>query len=301
MSTCILCGSSNSTKSIFGGYRYNGSEFYLTRCSKCGFLYLDPIPDENVIESMYGDEFYFKNYWVRNSNVLGYAQGKEAARKNAEETLRVIKRYKSTGSLIDIGCAGGHFLSKAREMKYRCLGMELNKEMAEYAKNTYGINVINKPLHVATEDIGKFDVIYMGDTLEHLTDLDKVFKCVKKIMYDNAILAIDGPMDYNRSFYNAFRIFNMLFKKNRLSINRPYHLWEFDRKTIRMLLKRCGFKVLYLKIIEDPPRFVRGFDRDFLKEKLGRFIRNISKVISNNILTRGLELGNRVLLIASKV
>ncbi len=299
MPKCPLCGSVKTKRSIFGGYRYQGTPFYLTRCLGCGFLYVDPLPDKDVMKKMYDDADYFKKYWVRNSRILGYYEGKDAARDNAVKTLDVIKKYKNTGSMIDIGCAGGHFLGAAKEMGYKCTGLEPNAAMAAYAKNTYGIDVINKDFCEASLTLPKFDIVYMGDVLEHMSGVDNIFGCVKNVMTKTSLFVIEGPMTFNRSLYNMFLALNMVFKKDRMSDNPPYHILEFAANTMRRAIEDNGFRLLYFRITEDSPRFVEGFDGNSLKEKAGRLVKYVSAEVSCSPVGHALSLGDRVFLIAA--
>ena len=125
----------------------------------------------------YSDELVFRKIWGFSS---GYSMGAR------EDILDLANLKKSDLTIMDIGCACGGTLMKAREMNpnVQLYGIEMSSGAAAVAEH-FGqvfqadMLTIDKP-----ELLGKFDYIFMGDVLEHIVDTDgalaKVYSWLKK-------------------------------------------------------------------------------------------------------------------------
>jgi SAM-dependent methyltransferase len=61
--------------------------------------------------------------------------------RRRRQVLARIMRHESQGTMLDIGCAGGHFLAYARDHGWQVTGVELNRQMAEYARRNFQLEV----------------------------------------------------------------------------------------------------------------------------------------------------------------
>jgi len=125
----------------------------------------------------YSDELVFRKIWGFSS---GYSMGAR------EDLLDLANLKKSDLTIMDIGCACGGTLMKAREMNpnVQLYGIEMSSGAAAVAEH-FGqvfqadMLTIDKP-----ELLGNFDYIFMGDVLEHIVDTDgalaKVYSWLKK-------------------------------------------------------------------------------------------------------------------------
>ena len=302
--TCIVCGSTDTGRSIFGGYRFLGQNYYRLRCAHCGFIFVDPIPTEATFTAMY-DDSYFADYYGGGAGV-GYEHSADAALVRADAILSRIKRHVPSGSLLDIGCAGGYFLAAAEKRGFRGLGIELNPQMAEHARGTFGLEVLNGSFEsTAIESSGRqFDVIYMGDSLEHLPEPKTALARVSKVLAPGGVFVLNGPITLNRSLFMAVLRLKLLFGKGRSEWyvdGPPHHLWEWDARTMRRFLVGNGLDVLELTTSEEPGR-PKKVVSDALKRPLtwaetaALGLKNLS-AWSTNSLFAGLEWGDRVIAI----
>lgn len=125
----------------------------------------------------YSDELVFRK-------IRGFSSGYSMGAR--EDILDLANLKKSDLTIMDIGCACGGTLMKAREMNpnAQLYGIELSPGAAAVAEH-FGqvfqadMLTIDKP-----ELLGKFDYIFMGDVLEHIVDTDgaltKVYSWLKK-------------------------------------------------------------------------------------------------------------------------
>ena len=71
----------------------------------------------------------------------------------------LIKKYKTQGSLLDIGCSVGIFLKIAKQDGWETYGLEISKDTAKLARKRYGLEVLVGSLHQTNFEPDSFDVV----------------------------------------------------------------------------------------------------------------------------------------------
>ncbi len=125
----------------------------------------------------------------------------------------------------------------------------------ENAKDVYGIdldfdtNTFPDKTHykkMSAEDFSfediKFDVIFVGDVIEHLSNVGLFLDCVKRLLKDQGVLIVSTP--------NCFNLWNMISKITNYepSVNND-HTCYFNEKTIKQLFVKNNLEIeeiLYL-------------------------------------------------------
>lgn len=82
----------------------------------------------------------------------------------------------------------------------------------------------------------KFDVLFAGDVIEHLTNPGLFLSTCRRHMAPESRLVITTP--------NCFNLFNLTEKlsKDEPTVNSD-HTTYFNHKTLRTLLRKCGFEI----------------------------------------------------------
>jgi 2-polyprenyl-3-methyl-5-hydroxy-6-metoxy-1,4-benzoquinol methylase len=263
-------------------------------------MFLDPIPDKRVLDDIYKNDAYFNTYYATPMGIKTYIDGMKDCKDKIASLISLIKKYKESGKLLDIGCAAGMFLASAKDMGYEVSGVEPNSGMAKYARDNFGLNVICGTTKDAARNNSCFDIIRAGDVLEHMPELKEDIKIIRNMLSNDGVLAIEQPLAYNRSLFNLMLKLKMLFIGNKYSMNEPAHLWEFNAVTLREFLEKNNFKILYYKIFETDPKPLAIYDNLGMKNIIGYWMKNISSLISNSFLFKGLLLGDRAIVICAK-
>ena len=75
---------------------------------------------------------------------------------------KLIKKYRKTGKICDIGCSTGEFLRALKWNSEDCYGMEINKTAKEKAREyvSFDKDIYNSESY--------FDIIVMRGTLQHI-------------------------------------------------------------------------------------------------------------------------------------
>src|SRR5262249_13181006 len=167
----------------------------------------------------------------------GYADYRGAEpvlRREFAHTVKFIRRHKSGGRLLDVGCAYGFFLQEARE-HFDVAGIEIAEDAAAFARQ-HGLHVTTG---VADEDtlasLGRQDVIVLLDVIEHLPSPQETLALCTRQLNPGGIIVIttgDFASLYARLAGARWRL-----------MTPPQHMWFFTPESIRRLAQSLGLTV----------------------------------------------------------
>jgi len=231
---CNYCGQ-NDTELVNEGpdlYLNRKTNYRLVRCRQCGLIYQNPQLSLLELSDHYPTneyELYSKNTALKNTTAY-----------NANLHHAMIRRYKrisqrinKPGSLLDVGCATGTFITVVQEQGWKVTGIEFNAETASYARNTFNLNVHSGTLEDIKLPNNSFDVVTFWDVFEHVQDPKATLAEVVRILKPNGLLVIALP---NPNSLEA-RIFGAYWA----GWDRPRHLYLFPPQLLKQYLKDAGF------------------------------------------------------------
>ncbi len=209
----------------------------VVQCSSCGLVYMNPrfTPAEHG-QLFIGSTFY-QDYLKR----VGYMV------PMFPDTYAMIERTLGRcGTILEIGCATGHFLHVGKQRGWQVVGLEISEELAQYARQEFGLDVRTaSSLREAGLNSHQFDVIYMSHVLEHLHDPRDTLSSVRFLIKDDGLLVIQVPNEFEDLLYIFFRrLMKHRFERNELPTD---HLFFFTPQTINSLLEETGYRVIQAK------------------------------------------------------
>lgn len=238
---CILCEGKEFLDMPYY-YVYLGHRIETIRCRKCGLATLNPMLSEKEVEALYTIGYFEKDFRCGASKPY-----KRIALRIRDEflchQLEEIKQLVPQGKVLEIGCAGGGALLAFKESGYQAWGVELNQEMSRWGKDNLKVNILVGTLQEQNFPADFFDLVYMGDVVEHIRDPITLLGKVNFVLGNGGILAIDLPLEINSLFARLCQKLGIVRKKQ----HKPYHLYYYVPETLRVLLKICGFQVLLFK------------------------------------------------------
>jgi len=172
-------------------------------------------------------------------------------------------------------------------------GVELSGDAVTRARGL-GLDVFHGDLAGAGFPADFFDLVYMGDVLEHVPDCRATLVEVARVLRPAGHLYLRGPITTNSL---ARRVGLSLYGRYRPIVleEPPYHLWEFTPGSLRRLAVSAGLAVVSLRQSKIPPGRPHG-----RKRPVERLAMNLLDAV-NAPLTRAFNvLGDRVVLIAQK-
>jgi len=112
-----------------------------------------------------------------------------------KQLKEIITARKIAGSLLDIACGDGHFISQFTD-HYKCYGVDISKEAIKKAKNTVKAKFYVSKAEKLPFSNNMFDFITCLGSLEHFVDIDKSLGEMKRTAKKNATIIIHVPNSY---------------------------------------------------------------------------------------------------------
>ena len=141
------------------------------------------------------------------------------------------KGYASGMTLFEIGIGACECLLAAREIGYETHGIDIIERHVEDAKRLYGLNAETADFNEYVSD-RKWDVVIMGDVLEHVDDPVKAVEKAAELIKDDGAIWISTP-----SFESAY---SAVAGHGDAMRRQQYHLNYFSRESLYNLLDRFG-------------------------------------------------------------
>ena len=135
------------------------------------------------------------------------------------------------GNILDIGAGTGDFLSVAKNDGWQTIGVEPSEKAKSIAKRK-GLSFVKQTTGLANNS---FDVISMWHVLEHVPDLDKQIKELKRLLKPNGTLLIAVP---NFKSFDAKH-----YEKFWAAYDVPIHFWHFSKTAIKLLFEKEKMKL----------------------------------------------------------
>ena len=238
---CRVC-LSGSLKELPFGYLWEGRWFAAVCCERCGVIFLDPQPGPEDLARMYTREYFEKDF--RCGHTGSYFD--ETTRKNLQNDpllKRIVQMKPPKARFLEVGCAGGAFLDAARLNGYDVKGVEFSEQAARFARENYGLDVRTGEIASAGFSADFFDIIFLGDVLEHLLDPVASLVEIHRILRPGGLVVAVCPSQTNTLFSRAgFLVYGLLGRRTSVQLP-PYHVFEYRPRSIARLFEQCGFRV----------------------------------------------------------
>ena len=273
VSNCLLCG--RSGQGLYHGlhdrlYSVAG-DFSFARCRVCGLVWQSPRPTEADLPKCYPDDYEPHEGAVHSeenvrpaagvrdalraiilSEVFGYTQFRRSdwwastagswlgklpflekrARFGRDE---LCPPYVPGGTLLDIGCGAGGYLSVMKELGWNVLGIDPSPLAARIALDSYGIPVRVGTLETTGIPEQSIAVITMVHAIEHVPNPLAHLRQCHRVLQDGGRLVLTTP--------NVAGLMSRLFKEDWMALEPPRHLWLFTPDTLQACVERAGFRV----------------------------------------------------------
>jgi SAM-dependent methyltransferase len=237
---CRICGSDAIGGMPFG-YRFRDKWLGAVRCRDCGIIFLDPQPTDDDFRAMYAREYFEGDF--RCGHEGSYFDDATLQKLSDDSMVKRIQSYKPSGRLLEIGCAGGVFLDLARRAGFRVRGVEFSADAAQFARDKFALDVHTGDLASARFADDSFDVIFMGDVLEHIPDPRSTIAEIRRVLAPGGLLVVLCPMQTN-TIYSRTGFFAYRLLRRKATVNLPpYHVFEYRVRSMKRLVEGAGLRV----------------------------------------------------------
>jgi 2-polyprenyl-3-methyl-5-hydroxy-6-metoxy-1,4-benzoquinol methylase len=212
-------------------------------CGRCGLRFRKP-PSRDEIEAYYGASYHDK--------MVGGEQDQHREsvhRLENEDRIQYLRRFRSGGKVLDIGCSVGHFASQLRAAGFDAHGSDISAYACGKAAETLGADrVFAGPVESFAERLEQtLDVVTMMDVIEHFGDVNGPLTAIRRILKPGGILFLRTPTlssPFHRVAEWSHKLSGGRYKDAMLKLYHAEHLFFFDEKSIRALLESLGYEVV---------------------------------------------------------
>ena len=283
---CIIC----NKKIFFPAFpfhtNFNGKIFHYMKCSSCKFVKIYPYPNKKDLNKLYENKSYHEKFYSNlESNEYKYS-------------VRYLKKFLNFKiKLLDYGSGKGHFIQEIDKI-HKCYGVEYSLEIIKKLKKKFKNNNFLNNKEINDKKYNNFfDVIHLGDVLEHVINPNYLLINLHKKIKKNGLLYLEGPIERNFSLVNLSIIFFGNVKKflipNYMNNFKPYHLYFCDfQNQLSMIKKINKFKIIDYEIYETGWPYNSG---GYLKKSIA-----LLAILFSNLNIFGFKIGNRFRIILQK-
>lgn len=235
--TCKICGSESHPT-----YQLRRGRVHV--CRSCGFHHLDYLDECDDIDPSIDESALTDRLTEYIENQL------QSSEKRFDNHIALLEAHGSLGGkkLLDIGCGGGAFLTKARDLGADAKGIELDDGRACYCRSRHQLDVVKWPIESEywNEDLGAFDFVTLWDVIEHVNSPVATLEAASRVLKPNGVLLLDTPA--RDSFYHRAGVltYRLSFGSFPTFLNSMYSSHPFGHKQIlsteeveRLFIRSC--------------------------------------------------------------
>jgi ubiquinone/menaquinone biosynthesis C-methylase UbiE len=217
------------------------------KCHHCGYIFDNPRPTFDEVTNFYSREDQYDG-WLKEEKGRGALW---------QRRLKMVKKFKNTGTLLDIGAGIGQFLYFAKD-DFAVEGTEISESAIKVAKQKYGLSLKKGQLDDIDFGGSRFDVLTLFHVLEHVPDPSQLIKRCYNLLNQQGVLIIAVPNEIDsfiarpiKRLFSVFRIHSFrkygVFGLPKVELDGTLgeiHLSHFTVSSLRKLLTKKNFAVV---------------------------------------------------------
>lgn len=233
LKNCVLCGEEKMQSAYKTHDRHYGikGEFNIDKCANCSLVFLNPMPSEKFLTSLYPKTYYsYQDFYEKKASFI-----KKLFKKYIINIGTLDPRFASPGRILDIGCGSGKFLYVMKQKNWQVYGAEVNVDAARLGNELEQLNIYPGDLISANYQSEFFDYIRSNHSFEHITNPEPILEEIHRLLKKDGKLLIGVP---NIDSFNG-----RLFKKYWWYLGAPVHPFNYSVATLSAILKKHGFAI----------------------------------------------------------
>ena len=251
---CLACGGRDLAR-LPMRYDFRDVTFPAASCRACGMRFLSVQPAGESLASMYAAEYFEQDFRCGRSEANAFDAGAFAGENRG--LIDAFEGLRPPGRLLEVGSAAGGLLHHAKERGWSVRGVELSEAAVERAR-AMGLDVVHGDLESARLPDAGFDLVYMGDVLEHVPDCRAVLAEVARVLAPGGFLYLRGPITTNSLARRLGLACYGALGRDIVLREPPYHLWEFTPGPLSRLARRCGLEIVSFRQSKIAPGRAHG-------------------------------------------
>ena len=200
-------------------------------CPDCGTLYTRWFPEEFLALGQKPRLVYPRKDHIAVQDAASFLLRSWNEILNAAQALSLEGGQKD---LLEVGVGNGHLIAVAQEMGYQVTAVEILEQVAQETADLLGCPILCGDFLQMSEE-RQFDLIIMGDVLEHLKDPTEGLRKVHRLLREGGVLWLSTP-NYESAFSRLRKMEDPMWRE-------PHHITYFSRKSLTWLVERTGFRI----------------------------------------------------------
>lgn len=215
------------------------------KCAGCSFQFMNPQYTDKHLTEYYSSYTQAEDfgYW---NEALKY--GHNFYISLIEQAILKDSGRRDTGALLDIGCGNGHLMEAAQKRRWQVTGYDVDSKSNRDIENRLNTKVYDGDF-LKIDWAKKFDLVTMHQVLEHLKEPGAYLDSIHKMLTAQGYLFVAVPNI--KSLSNSLKYFlekvGLRSQSRGKYFDSSHHLLYFNHKTLRKLLAKHGFEVIYTR------------------------------------------------------
>jgi trans-aconitate methyltransferase len=286
--SCYFCGSRKVKSSLLQRkICFDSQSFSFHLCRQCFGFSLYPKLSDVQIQKLYSLEYV--------SNLSAMEDESQIDGNNSSNRFGQLHEYLKANhflaesQFLDYGCgASPETFEMVRNFGLNPSGMEYSQDVREK------VMAISKVTVFSPEDILKsermYDVIFLGDVLEHLIEPKLELEMLKSKLKPNGVLIAQGPLQAAWTLTHLAVMVYTICTRQRLSDFPPYHVSLATRNSMLNLLNSSGFSSTQIKCTEvtwPAPEATALISKPSVRDFVLIFCKTVDKAVSRVVKQYG--------------
>lgn len=203
---------------------------FILQCTRCGLARTFPIPLSGA---------GLEDYYEGRHDHIERSENEAIWQSFFIRTLNIIKKYKTSGSLMDVGCNLGFFVKEAREQGFKAEGVDMSTEAIAFGKEKYNFpdDVLQHgTLETIARSDNSYDIITYLHCFEHLEYPNEEMKEAHRVLKNDGILLIEVPR-----YYSAWRV---VLGRRWYGFSPFQHIWQCGKRGVCNVLESNSFEIV---------------------------------------------------------
>ena len=241
---CYLCNSSSiSVSSNRRSISFHKIHKYY-RCGECKCYSLFPKLENHEIDDLYSTKY------IENVNPK-FNMNEQVTLSRFLHLQKTLEKVDNPGSksFLDYGCgATAEAIVLASNLGYKAFGVEVEAGTRQEAHLKSNCQIFSPEEALASG--AQFDIVFLGDVLEHLGNPLSVLDQVQALLSPHGLLIIQGPLEGAITISNTLLSVKARLLSKSPSKFPPYHVSLATKKSIVKALKINGLTIQKMAVSE---------------------------------------------------
>lgn len=245
MERCYFCQSEKTALTSYQrSIQFDGKKYRFARCRNCRGYSLFPRLNDAQLSFLYSSDYVGADEDESSSADKAYeAKFTDLATYLASHRGTLGKKF------LDYGCGANPISFKiAKENALIPHGMELTADIRTIARQNTGIKLHSREEIIQGKDL--FDLIFLGDVLEHLVDPISELEHLTKKLSAEGILIAQGPLQGASTLTHRIVGLFAWLTQGRSTTYLPYHVSLATLRSMKKLLAKCGLQITFIRTYE---------------------------------------------------